>query len=569
MPDMALVQTIGVNRREFVHRATATTLSAAVPHLVLAEARQNPVVHTTSGPVRGSWKGQIAAFLGIPYGAETRTRRFQAPTPPAPWNGVRDAVTWGDRAPQLGGTNGMTSRARAPQRPSEQEIYHLPQDEGAAGEDCLHLNVWTPSPRAERHDRRPVLVYIHGGAYNSGTVNAALYDGTRLCERGDVVVVTVNHRLNAFGFLYLAEITDDPAYAESGNVGMLDLVLALRWVRDNITSFGGDAGRVTIFGQSGGGAKCATLMAMPAAHGLFHRVMTMSGQQVTAAPRKIATARTRQFLANLGLSGSAPGELRTSLDAMPLDKLEDAARVSAAWLPVVDGRSLPRDPFSPDAPPISDGIPMILGNTHDETRGLIGTAQPALFSLSWEDLPVALQKNVGTFLGPVKPETIVARYREWYPRYSPADVFFSATTAFRSWPGQVIEAERRAQSPAQQRTWVYQMDWPSPVADGRFRAPHTVDIPFFFDNLAVSPGMIGATAADIQRAQPLATTMSETLIAFARNGDPNHEHLPHWPPYDLRQRPTMIWDIPPNVAEDPRAHERELAAQAHYRQPGT
>jgi para-nitrobenzyl esterase len=556
-----------MNRREFVKcAATAAVVTAASDSL--GQESAEPVVHTKSGPARGRVHDDISVFLGIPYGADTRETRFQPPLPPTPWTDVRDASVWGDRAPQLSG-NGMTSRAGQRTAGQSNDNYHLPPDEGQASEDCLHVNVWTPSPRARGHERRPVLFYIHGGAYNGGSVNSVLYDGTRLCKRGDVVVVTVNHRLNAFGFLYLAGITSDPVYADSGNVGMLDLVLALRWVKDNIAEFGGDPGRVMIFGQSGGGAKCATLMAMPAAHGLFHRVMTMSGQQVMAAPESIATARSRDFLAKLGLSQVSGDKLRSALDGMPLEQLQEAARVSSAWLPVVDGRSLPRDPFSPDAPPVSNDVPMILGNAHDETRGLIGGGQPALFSLTWEALPAALEKNVGAYLGSVKPETIVTDYRSWYPQYSPSDVFFAATTAFRSWPGQVIEAERRAESTAQRRTWVYEVDWPSPVADGRFRAPHTVDIPFFFDNLALAPGMVGASPEDVERAQPLATAMSESLIAYAKTGNPNHAGLPHWPPYDLTRRPTMIWNTPPRVVDNPRGNERELAAQAHYRQPGT
>lgn len=552
-----------MNRRTFLKCATTAALSAQASR-GFGQENDRLVVRTSAGVVRGQVREGIAVFLGVPYGADTRKTRFQPPLPPEPWSGVRDALVWGDRAPQLSG-NGMTSHAG---RRSQDDTYHLPADEGNISEDCLHLNVWTPSPRKPGHERRPVLFYIHGGAYNSGTVNSVLYDGTRLCKRGDVVVVTVNHRLNAFGYLYLAGVTNDPRYADSGNVGMLDLILALRWVKDNIANFGGDPSRVTIFGQSGGGAKCATLMAMPAAYGLFHRVMTMSGQQVTAAPTTIATARSRDFLAKLGVTQSGEG-LHSELDAMPLARLEEAARVSSAWLPVVDGRSLPRDPFSPDAPPISNDVSMILGNTHDETRGLIGGSRPALFSLTWEELPSALEKNVGSFLGAVKPETIVADYREWYPQYSASDVFFAATTAFRSWPGQVIEAQRRAESPAQRRTWVYEMDWPSPVAGGRFRAPHTVDIPFFFDNLSVAPGMIGAAPEDVDRAQPLATMMSETLIAFAKTGDPNHSTLPHWPTYDVHRRATMIWNAPSRVVDDPRKNERELAAEAHYHQPGT
>ncbi len=527
-----------------------------------------PVIRTKAGSLRGRTKDGVASFLGIPYGGDTRTRRFQPPLPAPAWSSVREATAWADRSPQLG-SSARERTARKPFSSDAEARFALPADEGPVSEDCLHLNVWTRLQGTGPGKEKPVLVYIHGGAYNSGTVNSVLYDGTRLCQRGDVVVVTVNHRLNAFGYLYLGELSDDPAYADSGNAGMLDLVLALRWVHDNIAAFGGDPTRVTIFGQSGGGAKCATLMAMPTAHGLFQRVMTMSGQQVAAAPKTIATARTREFLTKLGMQATPPPKLRDALQAASLDQLEEAARVSSAWLPVVDGRSLPRDPFSPDAPPLSQKVPMILGNTHDETRGLIGGAQPALFHLTWDEVPGALTKNVAAFLGELKPEEIVARYREWYPRYSPSDVFFAATTAFRSWPGQVIEAERRAASPARARTWVYEMDWPSPVAGGRFGAPHTVDIPFFFDNLQLAPGMVGATTERLAEAKPLATAMSETLLAFARTGDPNHSGLPHWPVYDLQHRATMLWNTPPQVQEDPRGRERELAAQAHYRQPGT
>lgn len=558
-----------MDRRLFLKQTLSAAMLAGTSSGRSEEPETQPVVRTSAGLVRGKTEGGISVFLGIPYGADTRFHRFQAPVPPTPWSGVRDAFVWGDRAPQLGGRSGMMPHAHQPQSHDRSERYHLPPDEGAISEDCLHLNVWTPEPKPKGHERRPVLFYIHGGAYNSGTVNSALYDGTHLCHLGDVVVVTVNHRLNAFGFLYLAGMTNDAVYADSGNAGMLDLVLALKWVQENIAQFGGDPARVTIFGQSGGGAKCATLMAMPPAHGSFDCVMTMSGQQVTAAPESIATARTKDFLARLGLQSTPPDKLRAALDAMPLERLEEAATVSSAWLPVVDGRSLPRDPFSPDAPPISNNVAMILGNTHDETRGLIGGSHPELFSLTWAEVPAALEKYVGAYLGPVAPESVVAHYRQWYPQYSPSDVFFAAATAFRSWPGQVIEAERRAECPAQKRTWVYEMDWPSPVGGGRYGAPHTIDIPFFFYNLAVAPGMIGATAEDVATAQPLATTMSKTLIAFARTGNPNHSGLPHWPTYDLHTRATMIWNTTPKVVDDPRGRERELAAQAHYRQPGT
>lgn len=552
-----------MRRRHFLELSTAAALSACIARYAFAQD-DLVVAPTSAGRVRGRRRNGISVFLGVPYGRDTRLTRFQPPQPPIPWQEIRDCFVYGDRAPQIGNRSPRTESSM-----QRSETYHLPPDEGTESEDCLHLNIWTPAPLPTKSSQRPVLVYFHGGAFNGGTVNCSLYDGTRLCERGDVVVVTVNHRLNAFGFLYLAESVPDSVYADSGNVGMLDLVLALNWIRTNIAAFGGDVSRITIFGQSGGGAKCATMMAMPSAHGLFHRVMSMSGQQVTAAPRSIAAERARQFLSRLGIAYVQHDKLRVSLDNLSLDKLKDAAGVSSAWLPVVDGRALPRDPFSPDAPPISNSVPMILGNTHDETRGLIGNSQPALFSLTWQDLPAALAKNIGVFLGSVEPETVVARYREWYPTYTPSDVFFAAATAFRSWPGQVIEAERRAISPAQSRTWVYQMDWPSPVAGGKFGAPHTIDIPFFFDNLAVAPGMAGEGGAGVAAAQPLATVMSQSLIAFARTGDPNHKDLPHWPSYDLRQRSTMVWKTSPSVENDPRERERELAATAHYRQPGT
>lgn len=553
-----------IERRKFLQLGAAAALCTGIERTAHAEDAY-AIVPTSAGRIRGRVKDGVGSFLGVPYGRDTRLTRFQPPLPPEPWHDVRDAFVYGDRAPQIGNRHSSHPATQGP----KPEIFHLPPDEGVESEDCLHLNVWSPWALSAKMPPKPVLVYFHGGAFNGGTVNCALYDGTRLCQRGDAVVVTVNHRLNAFGFLYLARATSDPVYADSGNVGILDLVLALRWVKENIANFGGDPTRVTIFGQSGGGAKCATMMAIPAAHGLFHRVMSMSGQQVTAAPESIAAERTNEYIARAGLAGLPAEKLRAALDHLSLEELKDAAAVSGAWLPVVDGRTLPRDPFSPDAPPLSESVPMILGNTHDETRGLIGISQPALFSLTWDQLPAALKKNVGIFLGPVSPETVIASYRQWYPAYSPGDVFFAAATAFRSWPGQVIEAERRAQSAAQRSTWVYQMDWTSPIAGCIFGAPHTVDIPFFFDNLALAPGMVGDATHAPLASQPLADAMRDCLSAFAHTGNPNHAGIPFWPAYDLKQRATMIWKSPPSIENDPRSRERQLAAKAHYRQPGT
>ncbi len=248
---------------------------------------------TRYGTISGTLEDGINVFRSIPYGADTAPVRFQAPLPPTPWTGVKvlrrlhhaRAATHGAARPQ----GSIRAQPRSGRHAAAGSRPRVAPEAGVESEDCLHLNVFTPALRD--HRKRPVLVYFHGGAYNNGSVNSPLYDGKRLCHRGDVVVVTVNHRLNAFGFLYLAGI-DPKQYPDSGNVGMLDLVLALKWVRENIAEFGGDASRVLIFGQSGGGAKCATLMAMPAGHGLFHRVMTMSGQQVKGASIDIASKRT-------------------------------------------------------------------------------------------------------------------------------------------------------------------------------------------------------------------------------------------------------------------------------------
>ena len=493
-----------------------------------------PLATTTAGRIRGYVDQGVDAFKGISYGADTARRRFQAPLPPAPWSGVRDCRAFGPMAPQASARN----------------------DGAVAGEDCLNLNVWTPGLRDGRH--RPVLVYFHGGAYDNGTVNSDLYDGVRLCRRGDVVVVTVNHRLNGFGYLYLAEL-GGPEFADSGNAGMLDLVLALRWVHDNIAEFGGDPGGVTIFGQSGGGAKCATLMAMPAARGLFQRVWTMSGQQLTGRTREHATATARAVLQKLGLTPGHLDEIKT----MSWERLAGAMR-GETWTPVVDGTVLPRDPFAPDASPESADLPMVLGNTHDETTYLIGRSDPATFALTWESLPGKIRQHVSRFLGDLSPDAVVAAYRGLYPAYTPSDVFFAATTAARSWKGMVLESERRARQGGAP-TYVYYLHWPSPVDGGKWKAPHALDIPLVFDNVASGATQTG-TAPE---AQAMADLMSGALIAFARTGNPGTPPLPTWPRFELERRPAMIFDLPPRAEDDPRGAERRLFAPVVYVQPGT
>ena len=562
---------IPVNRRAVLRSAGAAAAAVALRRSLFAfsgslgAAGQAPAsapqAKTRYGSIIGTLEDGINVFRSIPYGADTAPVRFQAPLPPTPWSGVKVCDAFTTRAPQLTalrgpqgantapslGPAGMTPPGTAPR---------VAPEAGEQSEDCLHLNVFTPALRD--HRKRPVLVYFHGGAYNNGSVNSPLYDGKRLCHRGDVVVVTVNHRLNAFGFLYLGAI-DPKQYPDSGNVGMLDLVLALQWVRENIGEFGGDPTRVLIFGQSGGGAKCATLMAMPAGHGLFHRVMTMSGQQVKGASIEIASKRTEVMLGKLGVTQANLADLKT----MPWEKIQAAAiATSSDWLPVVDKVVLSRDPFTPDAPPLSEHVPMILGNVHDET------AVPVRGTLTWDDAPAALKNAVAIYLGPYTAEEVIARYRTIYPDKSPIDIVIAAATAFRAWPGQVMEAERRASNPkSQPRTWVYQMNWHRNAPGAR--AMHTIDIPFMFDNLSAAPGQIGTTPEELAAAQPLADTMSGMLIHYAATGNPNHPGLPFWPAYDLKERNTMIWESTPHIEKDPRGEERRYAAGSPYRQPGT
>jgi para-nitrobenzyl esterase len=499
-------------------------------------APASPTARTTSGPVRGYVDAGIKVFKGVRYGGDTRPTRFGVPIPPAPWREIREATTYGPASPQAGG-------------------------EGAQGEDCLFLNVWTPGLRDG--GKRPVMVYLHGGAYSGGSGSSPLYDGVRLCRRGDVVVVTLNHRLNVFGYGFLAKLIPGQRFAASGNAGMLDLVVALAWVRQNIAEFGGDPSRVMVFGQSGGGAKIATLMAMPEAQGLFQAAATMSGQQVTASGPMHATERMKLFLSAVGLSPDRAADL---VD-LPWQKLVEGLSVADPYTPgklyfgpVLDGDVLPRHPFYPDASPLGLAVPMIIGNTRDETRAFLAHARPDPFAMGWDEVAARIGPEMRV---DIDPDRVVAEYRRLYPDYSPTDVFFAATTAGRSWRGAVIEAEERARAGAP--AWVYQQDLPATIEGGRLRAMHTSDIALAFDNLAQP----GSPTAPSPGAQAAADAMSESFIALARSGNPNCPAIPAWPKYELDRRQTMVFDARTRVVDDPRGAERRLFAAVPYIQPGT
>jgi para-nitrobenzyl esterase len=539
----------------------AGTAAPLMPGLILGAGEKDATAKTTAGAIRGAVENGTLVYRGVPYGMDTAKTRFAAPQPPAAWEGVRDCLTWAPRTIQPY-TAPPAPRPAAPAEPRPaaaarpRNTYRMPPDLGGESEDCLHLNVWTPALRDG--GKRPVLVYFHGGGYTYGTVTSTLYDGNRLSKRGDAVVVTVNGRLNAFGFLYLAEL--GKGFDDSGMAGQLDLVLALGWIHDNIKEFGGDPSRVMVFGQSGGGGKCSTLMAMPPAKGLFHRVICMSGQLIAGTPRERATERARSVIQQLGLKAGDIDAIRT----MPVAQIKEAARAAGGYGPVTDGRSLPHDPFWPEPAAQSLDVPLILGNTHDETRFLGGVPGVDLFALQWEGVVPALKAS-GTFMQKYQAEDMVAKYREWHPDYAPRDVYFQITTDARVWRAEQVAAEKRAgNKESQKKTWVYQMDWASPAAEGRYKAPHTMDLPFAFDNVAIATGMVGDTPEQQTRAQAMADAVSESYLAFARTGNPNNSHVPKWPNFDLTHRPTMIFDDRVRLEDDPRGNQRKYVEQVPY-----
>jgi len=509
-----------IDRRTFLAAAGAVPLVGAAPG--------DPIAATSLGPVRGTREGGLSVFRGIRYG---RAERLQAPRAPARSLEVVEATRFGPSCPQRGDRYRETS------------------------EDCLFLNIWTPEARPG--GGRPVMVYIHGGAYSGGSVVDPLNYGDRLASFGDSVVVTVNHRLNAFGYLYLARL--DPRFPDSGNAGQLDLMLALDWVRRNIAAFGGDPSRVLVFGQSGGGAKIATMMGMPAAKGLFQRAITMSGQQVTASGPINATARAKAYLAALK---AGPGDLL----AMPAERLVEGLAATDPILgggvymgPVLDMKWLTRHPFWPDSNPQSNAIPMMLGNTRDETRAFVDPDSEKVRGLTWANLAERMAPELRV---DILPEWVVAQYRRHFPDWSAERVFYAATTAGRSWPGQVVEADARARAGA--RTWVYQVDFQSPTQPRR-GAPHTMDIALAFGTLGAEGSYTGNGVA----ARAVSSLVMSAFTAFARTGDPNGRGVPHWPVYSLPARRTMVFDVDSRAVADPRLWERELFARVPYIQPGS
>jgi para-nitrobenzyl esterase len=532
----------------------SSALGSRFSRAVLADdtAPTRPIVKTSLGWLRGALANGVYSFKGIHYGASTEGRmRFLPPSTPKPWTGVRDALEIGPPAPQL---------TEWPSRSAElQQLLGDMVGPGQMGEDCLVLNLWTPS--LHNPYKRPVMVWLHGGGYVIGSGGIPLYDGTNLAAKHDVVVVGLNHRLNFFGHLYTGAIGGQK-YADSGNVGLLDMVLALQWVRANIRSFGGDPARVTIFGESGGGGKVGALLAMPSAKGLFQKAIVESGSELRVSSREEANATARKFLAQLHV---APDRV-DDLQMIPMDRLIAAqSSMGESFFslgPVVDGRSLPRHPFDPDAPTISADVPMLIGTNGDETTTLLGMrdpAFPALFSLNEADLRTKLKAHL-QLADDSNIESLIALYRKNRPNATPSDIFFAITTDSMFRMDAITQAERKVAQHAAP-VYMYIFEWQTPVRGGKLKAMHGVELPFVFDNVDKVLRWIGEGVGR----QPLADKVSSTWAEFARTGNPNHTGLPHWPAYETGTRATMIFNDECKVVNDPGKDERLAIASMPQR----
>jgi para-nitrobenzyl esterase len=506
-----------------------------------------PIVETVNGKLRGADLGGVVVFKGIAYGASTGgAGRFRPPISPAPWSGVCDALNFGAGCPQ----NAPTLGPNAQLFPDDLSV-------GSQDEDCLVLNVWTPAAGAG--GRRPVMVWLHGGSFTMGSGSLSWYDGARLCRQGDVVIVTVNHRLNVFGFLDLSAIAGD-GFAQSGNAGMLDLVLALSWIRDNIAAFGGDPDNVTIFGESGGGAKVCTLLAMPAAAGLFHRAIVQSGPFASANDPQDSATVARALLTELDISPERCADLQ---NIAPEVLLRAAAMAEAkigrnpldgsmgTWAPVIDGVCLPHHPFDPAAPAESNSVPVMIGTTKDELT---------LFLLDIPGFASMSEAQIAGFAAPIlgaRAKDALAFYKSAYPFEGPGDRLARLLTDLLARRPTTRIAERKAEAGAAP-VYLYVLAWETPVLGGALRAPHSLDIPLVFDNVGAARGLVG----DGPGAAAMARVMSATWLAFARTGAPDNPLIPPWPAYSLGRRAAMVFDVESRPVDDYAGETRRFWAAA-------
>ncbi|MBN1381382.1 MAG: carboxylesterase/lipase family protein [Deltaproteobacteria bacterium] len=498
--------------------------------------QKQSIAVTTLGKLQGTFEEDAVVFRGIPYGKSTAgKKRFLPPEPVDPWNGVRPAVEFGPVCPQ-GGALGGNALA------DQQTIGPLP--DLPLSEDCLYLNVWTPE--VGDGGKRPVLFWLHGRGYFEGAGSEGWYNGAKLAKSGDVVVVTINHRLNVYGFLYLAEVGGEK-YASSGFNGMLDCVLALKWVRDNIEAFGGDPGNVTIFGESGGGAKVSTLLGLPQAESLFHKAIIQSGPGIMGMLPATAMTFTEKLLRHFEISRDNIDKLQD----IPFQQLTEAVGklvgvgpgASAFMYPVMDGKVFPRHPFVPDAAPTAVNVPVIVGTNKDEAA-LFMAADPRRRKLTDEELNERLTRLLGE-----RKDEILAVYRQQRPEATPWDLHIGINSeGMRLRSVQLAEAKYRAGGAP---VYMYLFTWESNYMRGLFKACHALEIPFVFNNPDIAP-FVG----DRPDRYELAAAMSRSWINFARTGNPDVDGLPHWPAYNIDTRATMIFDVPCRIENDPRREER-------------
>ncbi|MGR4863079.1 carboxylesterase/lipase family protein [Caulobacter sp. LARHSG274] len=535
--------------------AMTAGLGLALPGRLMAQGDTMPTesVDTAGGRVRGLRSGTISRFLGIPYGEDTGKLRFLPPKPAKPWVGVRDCFAAGAQAPQgpivLDGI-GAPLGASGPPSAAISILMAVVRDTSAhepESEDCLVLNVFTPEASPRR--KRPVMVWLHGGAFAMGQGLNPMTEGSALAQRGDLVVVSLNQRLNALGYLYLGDL--HPDFADSGNSGQLDIVLALQWVRDNIEAFGGDPRNVTIFGQSGGGAKVSALLGTAPAKGLFHKAIAQSGATPMLVEKADAVAIAEQTLAKLGVARSDVHALQTinvrkMIAAASSVRLAKAPGLSSRTLaPMVDGRSVPAHPFDPVATMLSQDVPLMTGTTKDEAALFLVT-DPAFGKFTVQQARQRFDAVLGE-----RGAAAFEVYRAAQPNDPPTYWVSSLLTDTILRTNALLQADRKAAQRAAP-VYMYRVDYEPRVMDRVLRSPHGAEVPLMFGNLA--PRQFIGSGPELEA---LSVQTMQAWINFAHTGDPSQESLA-WPRYDTLQRKTMIIDTPWRVVSDPNRTTRQF-----------